>query len=360
MDRVILHVDMDAFFSSVEVADNPRLKGKPVIVGGKSERGVVSTCSYEARKYGVRSAMPIYKAKVLCPNGVFLPVRYGRYVEVSKEVFKILFSITENVEKVSIDEAYLDVTNINEDPKLIALKIKSKVLMTLGLTISVGISYNKFLAKLASDWNKPNGLKVITKEMIPMILYPLPIERVHGLGKQSSRKLHNIGIRTIEDLYGLPKKYFSEYFGKFGIEIYDRIRGIDNREVEPYRERKSIGAETTLSENLDIEDEKLINILDELCEEVADRANYLNKRGKTVVLKIKYGDFTQITRSLSMNNPISSHNDIRTNIYNLFKNIEHNHKDIRLIGVTLSNLVNEEVTNISFFEYIKTIENNKK
>ena len=149
MNRVILHVDMDAFFSSVEVADNPRLKGKPIIVGGKSERGVVSTCSYEARKYGVRSAMPIYKAKVLCPKGVFLPVRYGRYVEISKEVFKILFSITEHVEKVSIDEAYLDVTDIDEDPKIIALKIKRKGLMTVGGTISVGISYNKFLAKLA-------------------------------------------------------------------------------------------------------------------------------------------------------------------------------------------------------------------
>ncbi|MBU5314718.1 DNA polymerase IV [Clostridium bornimense] len=347
MDRVILHVDMDAFFSAVEVADNPRLKGKPVIVGGKSERGVVSTCSYEARKYGVRSAMPIYKAKVLCPNGVFLPVRYGRYVEVSKEVFKILFSITENVEKVSIDEAYLDVTDINEDPKLIALKIKSKVLMTLGLTISVGISYNKFLAKLASDWNKPNGLKVITKEMIPMILYPLPIERVHGLGKQSARKLHNIGIRTIEDLYGLPKKYFSEYFGKFGIEIYDRIRGIDNREVVLERERKSVGKEITLKE-----DTKDIIELKSYIKEFSNFiAQYLEKNnicGKTITVKIKTASFENHTKSKTFNKFISSEKEIYEEGCKILDEI--NIKEyIRLIGVTISSLDNNNLQQLTFY-----------
>ena len=242
----------------------------------------------------------------------------------------------------------------------VAKMIKKEIYETTGLSASAGVSYNKFLAKLASDYNKPNGLTVITYDNAQEFLDNLSIKKFFGIGKVTQKTLKGLGIENGYDLRQLDVNQLENIFKNRGYLFYQLARGIDNREVEPHRERKSIGAETTLSENLDIEDEKLINILDELCEEVADRANYLNKRGKTVVLKIKYGDFTQITRSLSMNNPISSHNDIRTNIYNLFKNIEHNHKDIRLIGVTLSNLVNEEVTNISFFEYIKTIENNKK
>lgn len=164
MERVILHVDMDAFFAAVEVMDNPTLKGKPVIVGGTSERGVVATCSYEARKFGVRSAMPTYIAKEKCPHGIFIHPRHYRYEEVSNEVFKILYSITKKIEPVSIDEAYLDITDLKESPEIIATKIKYKVKKSLGLTISIGISYNKFLAKLASDWNKPNGLKIISRD----------------------------------------------------------------------------------------------------------------------------------------------------------------------------------------------------
>lgn len=347
MNRVILHVDMDAFFSSVEVADNPRLKGKPIIVGGKSERGVVSTCSYEARKYGVRSAMPIYKAKVLCPKGVFLPVRYGRYVEISKEVFKILFSITEHVEKVSIDEAYLDVTDIDEDPKIIALKIKSKVLMTLGLTISVGISYNKFLAKLASDWEKPNGLKIITKEMVPKILFPLPIERVHGLGKQSVKKLNNIGIFTIEDLYGLPKKYFSEYFGKFGIEIYDRIRGIDNRKVVTERERKSVGREITLKEDTkDIK--KLKSYLKEFASFINKYLEENNISGKTLTVKIKTASFENHTKSKTFNKFLSLEKDIYEEGCKILDEIVIV-EDIRLIGLTISSLESNSLRQLTFY-----------
>ncbi|GAB6149288.1 hypothetical protein JCM1406_04580 [Clostridium novyi] len=258
MERVILHVDMDAFFASVEAMDNPSLKGKPVVVGGISERGVVSTCSYEARKYGIRSAMPVYKAKYLCPSAIFLPIRHYRYREVSRKVFKILSTVTDKIEQVSIDEAYLDITNINMNPKDVAVNIKNMIKENMRLTISVGISYNKFLAKLASDWNKPDGLKIITKDMIPEILMPLSINKVHGIGTKSAEKLNNIGIFTVKQLYGLPKKLFYEYFGKFGIDIYNRIRGIDNREVVTVREQKSIGKETTLKRDTkDIEVEQL-------------------------------------------------------------------------------------------------------
>ena len=200
MKRKIIHVDMDAFFASIEQQDNPEYRGKPVIVGGLSGRGVVSTCSYEARKYGIHSAMPMYMAKKLCPQGIFLPVRRKRYEEVSEQIFKILYDITPFVEPVSIDEAYLDVTHVDKNPEDIALEIKKKIKGETGLTVSVGISYNKFLAKLASDWNKPDGLMVITKDMVPEILKPLPVTKVHGIGEKSAEKLKSIGIETVEDL----------------------------------------------------------------------------------------------------------------------------------------------------------------
>ena len=240
MERVILHVDMDAFFASVEQLDNKNLRGKPVIVGGVSERGVVSTCSYEARKYGVHSAMPIFMAQKLCPHGIYLRTRMFRYKEVSNQVFDILKDVTSIIQPISIDEAYLDITHSNFKSGMEAARyIKNRVLKEIGLTISVGISYNKFLAKLASDWNKPNGIKIITKEMITHILLPFPVSRIHGVGKKSVEKLNNIGIFTVKDLYEMPKSFYIEYLGKYGLEIYDRIRGIDNREVEVERDRKS-------------------------------------------------------------------------------------------------------------------------
>lgn len=229
MKRKIIHVDMDAFFASVEQHDNPEYKGKPVIVGGLSERGVVSTCSYEARKYGIHSAMPMYMAKKLCPHGIFLSARRKRYEEVSAQIFDILYSITPLVEPMSIDEAYLDVTDIDKNPEIIALEIKKKVKETTGLTISAGVSYNKFLAKLASDWNKPDGFMVITEEMIPDILKPLPVSKVHGIGQKSEERLKSMGINTIDDLLKLSQENLVEIFGKVGVEIYLRIRGIDER-----------------------------------------------------------------------------------------------------------------------------------
>lgn len=358
--RKIIHIDMDAFYASIEQRDNSSLKGKPVIVGGNPHgRGVVATCSYEARKYGIHSAMPCKTAYKRCPYAIFVRPRFEVYRQVSYEIRKIFYKYTDLVEPLSLDEAYLDVTENKLNIKYateIAKLIKKEIYEKTGLTSSAGVSYNKFLAKLASDYNKPDGLTVIRESNTQNFLDNLPISKFFGIGKVTQKSLHNLDINTGYDLRKLSINELESIFKNRGYLFYQLSRGIDYREVEPHRERKSIGAETTLIENLDIEDEKLINILDELCKEVSDRANYLKKKGKTIVLKIKYGDFTQITRSLSVRNPISSHEDIRRNIYNLLKNIEHNHQDIRLIGVTLSNLVKEEVTNITFFEYIKTIE----
>lgn len=342
-----MHVDMDAFFSSVEVLDDKSLKGKPVIVGGVSQRGVVATCSYEARKFGVSSAMPIYKAKALCPNGVFLPTRHSRYKEVSNKVFEILYKVTENIEPVSIDEAYLDITDIKKDPILTALKIKSMIKLELGLNISVGISYNKFLAKLASDWDKPNGLKIITEDMVPKILMDLPIKKVHGLGKKAEKKLNSIGVFTIEDLYDLPKELMQVYFGKQGLEIYDRIRGVDKRQVSIERERKSIGRETTLKKDT-MDKEELKGYIKVFAQDIENQLERKNLRGKTITLKIKNSEFENHTRSRTLSKYIYSKEDIFLEVEKILDSIVID-EYIRLIGVTLSNLSDYETEQLTIF-----------
>jgi len=301
MDRIILHVDMDAFFASVEQLDNPSLRGKPVIVGGVSERGVVSTCSYEARKYGVHSAMPGFMARSKCPMGIFLPVRYGRYKEISNKIFDIFKEITPVIEPLSIDEAFLDITDTDfKDGKRVALYIKDRVKKEIGLNLSIGISYNKFLAKLASDWNKPNGIMEIREDMIPDILLPLSISKIHGLGKKSVGKLNNMGIFTVQDLYLLPREFFHSYLGKSGIDIYNRIRGIDDREVQVTRERKSVGKERTLKFNTSDKDELLVYLKD-FSEEISRILASKNMMGKTITLKYKTGEFENHTRSKTLN-----------------------------------------------------------
>lgn len=292
---------MDAFFASVEQLDNPSLRGKPVIVGGVSERGVVSTCSYEARKYGVHSAMPGFMARSKCPMGIFLPVRYGRYKEISNKIFDIFKEITPVIEPISIDEAFLDITDTDfKDGKRVALYIKDRVKKEIGLNLSIGISYNKFLAKLASDWNKPNGIMEIRKDMIPDILLPLSISKIHGLGKKSVGKLNNMGIFTVQDLYLLPREFFYSYLGKSGIDIYNRIRGVDDREVQVTRERKSVGKERTLKFNTSDKDELLIYLKD-FSEEISRILSSKNMMGKTITLKYKTGEFENHTRSKTLN-----------------------------------------------------------
>lgn len=346
MENTILHVDMDAFFASVEQRDNPELKGKPVIVGGISERGVVSTCSYEARKFGVHSAMPMFMAREKCPNGIFVSGRYGRYSKVSQEIFKILNEVTPLVEPVSIDEGFLDLSQAKiKDGMEAARFIKNKVFREVGLTLSIGISYNKFLAKLASDWNKPNGIKEIRKEMIPNILFPLSISRIHGLGKVSVSKLNNMGIYYIKDLYNMPKEFFIQYLGKNGLDIYDRIRGIDNRKVEVARERKSVGKETTLKFDTKNKEE-LCEYIKEFSFEIEEILNRKNVLGKTVTLKFKTRDFENHTRSKTLNNYIGTQKEIYKVAEELLES-EDLKEPVRLIGVSISSFKENEIEQMS-------------
>ena len=348
MDKIILHVDMDAFFASVEQKDNPKLKGKPVIVGGVSERGVVSTCSYEARKYGVKSAMPIFMAQKLCPQGIYLRGRYWRYKEVSAQIFNIFREVTPLVEPLSIDEAYLDITNSKfKDYKEAAIYIKRRVYKEVGLTLSIGISYNKFLAKLASDWNKPNGIMIITEDMIPEILKPLPISKIYGLGQKSVRRLNNMGLFKIEDLYIHPKEFFVEYFGKYGIDIYNRIRGSDDRVVTPNRDRKSYGKETTLKFDTDDKDE-LSNYLKSFSTQISSYLEEKNIFIKTITVKYKTSSFINHTRSKTLTHYINKAEDI----YNIAIEIieeEVFSEPIRLIGLTVSSIKEEKVEQLTLF-----------
>lgn len=347
MDREIVHVDMDAFFASVEIMDNPSLRGKPVIVGGTTERGVVATCSYEARSFGVRSAMPAYIAKSKCPDAIFLPVRYERYKEISNRIFHIFYRITPYVEPLSIDEAYLDITHLKRNPVEVAKYIKQAVKKEIGLTISAGVSYNKFLAKLASDWNKPDGLKVIEKQEVPKILFPLPISKIYGLGEKSTKKLNDIGIFTVKELYELPKELLIEFFGKFGVEIYERARGIDNREVQVLRERKSIGRETTLRVDTDNKEE-LKTYLKSFAHSVSSTMRSKNVSGKSITIKIKTSSFVNHTKSKTLLRYISSEEEIYKEALDILEEIEFNEK-IRLIGLSISTLKENKIEQLSMF-----------
>lgn len=335
-----------AFFAAIEVADNKSLRGKPVIVGGTGERGVVSTANYEARAYGVHSALPIYMARAKCPNGIFLPVRYGRYKEVSDKIFNILYEVTPLIEPLSIDEAYLDITAAKDDPITIANFIKRRLMEETELTISIGLGFNKFLAKLASDWNKPNGLKIIRREDIPRILFPLPIDKVYGLGQKSVLRLNNIGIFTIEDLYKLPKEFMIEYLGKFGIEIYERIRGIDNREVEVSRERKSIGRETTFRKDTNNKDELKL-YLKEFAEDIAITMRVNGLKGRTVTVKTKTEFFAGHTKSRTLPRYIFSEEDIYNEACDILDELELKEK-IRLIGLSVSSFREDGVEQLTF------------
>lgn len=348
MERIILHVDMDAFFASVEQLDNKALRGKPVIVGGVSERGVVSTCSYEARKYGVHSAMPVFIARKLCPHGIFVRTRFYRYKEISNKVFNILRDVTSIIEPLSIDEAYLDITNSEFKSGIEAAKyIKYRVFKEVGLTISVGISYNKFLAKLASDWNKPNGIMVIDKEMMPDLLMPFPVSKIYGLGKKSVEKLNNMGIFIVKDLYEMPKEFYIEYLGKYGLEIYDRIRGIDNREVVPVRDRKSFGKETTLKSDTN-DKEELLSYLKEFSKEISNYLINKNIYGKTITVKYKTESFVNHTRSKTLNYYTNDFNEIYSTCEEIVEN-ENITENIRLIGVTISSFKENTVEQLTLF-----------
>ncbi len=298
--KKIIHIDMDAYFAAIEIRENPDLNGKCVIVGGSpNSRGVVSTCSYEARKYGVHSGMSSHQAWKLCPQGVFVHSHFHLYKEVSEQIRSIFQEYTDLVEPMSLDEAYLDVSENKTgeaDPMVIAQEIKARILRDTRLTCSAGVSYNKFLAKLGSELNKPDGLTLITPQNAGDILFRLPIGKFHGIGQVTAAKMQKLGIHNGEDLYGRELKDLIRHFGKTGIYYYQVVRGIDDREVITESDPKSVSCESTFHEDLsDIED--LLAELTDLVDRLVNRLSYKGIQGKNIVIKIKYENFECATRS---------------------------------------------------------------
>ena len=336
----IIHLDMDAFYPAVEILDNPALKGKPVIVGGGQERGVVSSASYEARKFGVHSAQPIAKAKRLCPHGIFLPVRMSRYQEVSKQAFEIFRRFTPLVEPLSIDEAFLDVTGslrLFGPPENIAKQIKQIILRETGLTISAGVAPSKFVAKIASDMDKPDGLTVVRPDAVRDFLDPLPIEKMWGVGKMTRKRLSRLNIRTFKDLRQTPVKVLEHKFGRQGEKMHLLAMGIDEREVIPEHDAKSIGHEETFSKDIVSLDGAQKELL-ALSNKVARRIRRKGLKGKTITLKVKYFDFVQITRSATLPKPTDDGSEIYSVACHLLNKTEVTKKPIRLLGVSMSQL----------------------
>jgi DNA polymerase-4 len=336
----IIHFDMDAFYPSVEILDNPALKGKPVIVGGSKERGVVSSASYEARRFGVHSAQPVAKAKRLCPDGIFLPVRMSRYQEISQQVFKIFYRFTPLVEPISIDEAFLDVTGsirLFGQPEDIAKKIKQIVLTETGLTVSAGVAPSKFVAKIASDIDKPDGLTVVHPDGVRDFLDPLPIKKMWGVGKVTQLSLSRLNIHTFRELRQTPVKVLDKKIGKHGVRIHQLAMGIDERDVIPDHDVKSIGHEQTFSQDIISLNEAQKELL-ALSNKVARRMRYKDLEGKTITLKVKYFDFVQITRSTTLPRSIDDGFEIYSVACRLLKKTEVTKKPIRLLGISLSQL----------------------
>ena len=339
--KAIIHVDMDAFYASVEQLDNPELRGKPVIVGGSPEqRGVVSAASYEARKFGVHSAMPSVTAHRLCPQGIFLPVRMSRYVELSGQIHEILLSFTPLVEPLSIDEAFLDVTGSQAlfgAPETIGHSIKDRIRRETGLVASVGVAPNKFLAKIASDIRKPDGFMVVREEEKIAFLAALPVRRIWGVGKVTEKALERLGIRTIGELQTYPAGELVKRYGAQGESLHELALGIDKSEVVGDREAKSISSENTYAQ--DIEDLPTLraNLLEMTCD-VARRLREQRLIGRTVHLKIRYADFKTITRSETLGEPSDSSDLLWEAARGLFEKWARSAQAVRLLGFGVSGL----------------------
>jgi DNA polymerase-4 len=339
-EKHIIHLDMDAFYPAVEVLDNPDLKGKPVIVGGTSERGVVSSASYEARKFGVHSAQPTARAFRLCPNGIFLPPRMGRYKEISDQVFEIFFRFTPLVEPLSIDEAFLDVTGSTRLfglPVDIAKKIKHLVRQETGLTVSAGLAPSKFIAKIASDIDKPDGLTIVPRDRIRAFLDPLPIGKMWGVGKVTQEALNRLNIHTFKDLRTTSALVLEKKFGKGGLKIHQLAMGLDERDVVPHHKEKSIGHEVTFSRDILDKDEAKQELLS-LASRVARRMRRHGLSGKTVTLKVKYLDFVQVTRAKTLTKSTDDGPEIYATVCLLLKKTGVGKKPVRLLGISLSQL----------------------
>jgi len=339
--RKIIHIDMDAFYASVEQRDNPQYRGKPIVVGGAptGRGGVVATASYEARKYGIRSAMPSKKALELCPDVIFIRPRFDAYKEASQKIREIFHRFTDLIEPLSLDEAYLDVTQDKQhigSAIKIAQLIKSSIKSELQLTASAGVSINKFVAKIASDLNKPDGLTFIGPSAILEFMEQLPVEKFHGVGKVTAEKMKSMGLHTGADLKRLEEDALVSHFGKVGRFYYRVVRGIDTRAVEPHRETKSLAAEDTFPVDL-TGIEEMNAELEKIATTVCTRLEKYQIRGRTITLKIKYSDFKQITRNQSFPMPIGDLETILNTAKQLLAATDPEHKKIRLLGISISN-----------------------
>jgi DNA polymerase-4 len=352
---MILHIDMDAFYASVEQLDNPDLRGKCVIVGGTAARGVVSAASYEARKYGVHSAMPIFQAKQKCPEGVFVRPRLERYKEVSRQIMSLLQEFTPLVEPVSIDEAYMDIRGCDKlhgSPEEIGTLIKKIIKQTADLTCSLGIAPNKFLAKIASDMDKPDGLVVILPAHVQQFIDELPIQKVPGVGIKTGQQLKLLGIRTLGDVKKYPEELIQGRLGKYGKRLLELADGIDDTPVTPSSPHKSVSSESTLSQ--DTRNKELLNTLIlRHSEDVAKQLRKMGVRAKTVTLKLKHADFKQVTRSTTLRVPVQSSDKIYSEASRLLADYPLK-KQVRLIGVGVTGLVSANLPlQLNLFEEIK-------
>lgn len=343
--RKIIHMDMDAFYASVEQRDFPEYRGKPVVVGGlPNTRGVVATCSYEARAYGIHSAMPSRTAARLCPQAIFVRPRMDVYREVSREIMRIFQSYTDLVEPLSLDEAYLDVTasgTSRVSGTLIAREMKERIGATLGLTVSAGVSYNKFIAKIASDYQKPDGLTVITPELALSFLSDIPIGKFFGVGKVTEERFRQLGVATGADLRALTREQLTGVFSQRGHQFYELARGVDPRPVQADRVRQSIGKETTLA--VDIDDRaQMIAILQTLSETVSESLEKRGVAGKIVVLKVKFRDFDTITRRMTVPSAVHSASEILACAVSLLEEVTLRDK-VRLLGISVQRLLRADV-----------------
>lgn len=338
-ERKIIHIDMDAFYASVEQRDNPELRGKPIAVGHAEERGVVAAASYEARRFGVRSAMSSQKAKRLCPQLIFVPGRMEVYKAISRQIHEIFHEYTDIIEPISLDEAFLDVTDNKPGISLavdIAREIKRKVRERLHLVASAGVSYNKFLAKIASDYRKPDGLCTIHPDQALEFIARLPIESFWGVGPVTARKMHSLGIHNGEQLRACSQEMLAREFGKVGALYHDFARGIDVRPVEAVRVRKSIGCEHTLEKDINRQSSVIIELY-HAAVELVSRLEQKSFRGNTLTLKIKFHDFSQITRSITQSQELTTLDVILPLAKQLLKEVDYEHHPIRLIGLSVSN-----------------------
>ena len=343
-ERKIIHVDMDAFYASIEQRDNPELRGLPVAVGHAGERGVVSAASYEARRYGVRSAMASLRAMNLCPELIFVPVRIEVYEQVSQQIHEIFREYTDLIEPIALDEAFLDVTHNKKGIALavdIAREIKQRIREELGLVASAGVSYNKFLAKIASDYRKPDGLCTIHPDHAPDFIAQLPIESFWGVGKVTAKRMHALGIHYGRELRQWSLEGLTREFGKVGKLYHDFARGIDLRPVEAVRIRKSVGCERTLEHDIHTRTAVIVELY-HTAEELIERLAESGFKGNTLTLKVKFHDFTQITRSITQDKVLTRMKSILPLAKKLLANVEYEEHPIRLLGLSVSNPRDEE------------------